>query len=127
MLDAATGPVGVALAVVMALLAYGMCILQLRRRFPGAWGNYAFQFVGTGMSATAVGLLRGTEPLLLASMPLSICVIALVAGKGSIAVLVHDPDSEEEMPPETRRARSRFGVLLTVVLVVGFVVYLVVA
>jgi len=122
-----TGPVGIAVAVALSLLAYGVCILQLRRGFPEVWRGYAFEFVGTGATATAVGLLRETEPLLLASMPLTHCVNALVAGKGSIAVLVHDPDSEEKMLPETRRARFRFGVLLTVVLVVGGVVYLVVA
>jgi hypothetical protein len=60
-------------------------------------------------------------------MPLGLLAIGLLAGKGSIAVLVHDPDSEEEAPPETGRARFRFGVLLTAVIVVGSVVYLVVA
>ena len=34
-----------------------------------------------------------------------------LAGKGSVAVLLHDEDDGAVMPAETARARRRFGVL----------------
>jgi hypothetical protein len=120
-----TRPVVIGVAVAVALIGYGVIVHQLRRHFPERWGAYAFQLVATGVGATVGGLLRGTDPLLLASAPIGLVVIVLLAGKGSVAVLVHDPDSEEELPPETRAARFRFGVLLTAALVIGGVLYFV--
>lgn len=105
--------------MLVLLLGYGVSSVQLRRRFPERWRTHAFGFVATGVGATTAGLLHGTDPLVLASMPLGLFGIGLLARKGPIAVLVHDPADEGEMPAETRRARTRFGWMLTVVIVVG--------
>jgi hypothetical protein len=127
MLDTVTGPVGVGIAWALVLLGYGVIFVQIRRRFPDRWTTYAFEFATTGVGAAVGSLFSGDAPLMWACIPLTLFAIGLVAGKGSIAVLVHVPAEGTDMSAETRRARTRFGWLLTSVLTLFAVVYVVVA
>jgi 4-hydroxybenzoate polyprenyltransferase len=119
--------VAVAGAVLVTLSAIG--VLQIKRAFPKRGNWMITQVLLTWTGGTAVAALRGYGPVMWTVAPASVTLIAFVAGKGSVAVLINQTDDQTDnktdddrpLPEATVKARRRFGVIATVAVVVFIV------
>jgi hypothetical protein len=100
----------------------GVAYVQPRRAFPDRAALYLGEALVAAVGATAVAALRGHGPMLWATAPAFVAAAGLVAGKGSIPVLIHEGEDGEAVLVETARARTRFAVILVLAFVVLAVV-----
>jgi hypothetical protein len=112
--------------VAMSLILYATGIAQIKRTFPRQRGNWIVaQCVVTLAGGLALGYSQGLGLAWCAITPACVATVCFIAGKGSVAVLIHE-DADGPMSAATSEARRRFGILATTlvvgVLVVGFVV-----
>ena len=116
-------PIGLTAAGLAAALAYAIAILQWKRRLPARWEELtlaAIALLGGQLIAGRIGGIAWGQLLLL---PVALITMALIAGKGSVAVFY--TQQEGEVPSDaTVRARSRLVWLLGGAFVVGSVVVL---
>ena len=108
----------VACGAVASVVLYAIAYLQLRQAFPERAGLYLAEALLTAVSATVVSALRGYGPMLWATAPAFVASAALIAGKGSIPVLIHEGEEGGAIPVETSRARTRFVAILVLAFVV---------
>ena len=117
--------VTVAVAGVVAVSLSGIGFLQIKRAFPRRGNWMITQVALTWTGGTAVSAVRGHGPVMWTVAPATVALIAFVAGKGSVAVLINQTDDESgderPLPEATVAARRRFAVIATVAAVVFIV------
>ena len=111
----------IAVAGTLAVSLFGLAFVQIKRAFPTKGNSLIGQVVLHTIGATIASVIAGFEPVMWTMMLASVAVVCFIAGKGSVAVLIHETDGEtgdpRPMPDITARARKRFGVIFTVSLV----------
>lgn len=117
-----TGEVLIVLAgAVVSVTLYYVAYRQLRREIPERAALYLGEALLTAIGASLVAGLRGFGPVMWATAPAFVAAAAFVASKGSIPVLLREGEKGEEVPVETARARTRFGVIIAVSMIVLFI------
>jgi hypothetical protein len=115
----------IAVAGTVAVSLYAVALVQIKRAFPKQGNWLITQVVLTAVGATAAAASQGYGPVMWTVAPASVALTCFAAGKGSVAVLIHETDEESgdktPMPEATAKARKRFGVMLTVAIVVFIV------
>ena len=124
MLDFLGEPIGVAAAGLGAALAYAIAILQWKRRLPERWEELTFAAIALLGGELVAGRIGGYSWGHLLLLPVALTAMALIAGKGSVAVFYTQREGEVASDA-TARARSRLTWLLGSVFVVGSVAVLV--
>ena len=112
----------IAVAGTLAVSLYGLAFVQIKRAFPTRGNSLIGQVVLHTLGATIASAIAGSGPVVWTMMLASVALVCFSAGKGSVAVLIHETDEEtgepRPVPDATAKARRRFGVIFTVSVVV---------
>lgn len=112
---------GLAVSVTLYLIAFR----QIKRAFPDRAERFIGESIALAVGGAGVAALRGEGPVWWTTAPAVMAAVCFIAGKGSVAVLIHEDGDETPMSEATAQARKRFGYICVTALVAALLVVLV--